>query len=35
MGSVWKRLQRAGKRAAKVRFEAELEEVLLEGGGRW
>ncbi|NXB89408.1 EH1L1 protein, partial [Vidua chalybeata] len=32
MGSVWKRLQRAGKRAAKVRFEATLEELLLEGG---
>ncbi|KAM4754325.1 EH domain-binding protein 1-like [Cyanocitta cristata] len=35
MGSVWKRLQRAGKRAAKVRFEATLEELLLEGGGGW
>ncbi|XP_059728294.1 EH domain-binding protein 1-like protein 1 [Haemorhous mexicanus] len=35
MGSVWKRLQRAGKRAAKVRFEATLEELLLEGGGSW
>ncbi|KAM3656143.1 EH domain-binding protein 1-like protein 1 isoform 1-T1 [Ammospiza maritima maritima] len=35
MGSVWKRLQRAGKRAAKVRFEATLEELLVEGGGSW
>ncbi|XP_072776307.1 EH domain-binding protein 1-like protein 1 [Taeniopygia guttata] len=35
MGSVWKRLQRAGKRAAKVRFRARLEELLLEGGGGW
>ncbi|XP_030825767.1 EH domain-binding protein 1-like protein 1 [Camarhynchus parvulus] len=35
MGSVWKRLQRAGKRAAKVRFEATLEELLLDGGGSW
>nr|XP_054509662.1 LOW QUALITY PROTEIN: EH domain-binding protein 1-like protein 1 [Agelaius phoeniceus] len=34
MGSVWKRLQRAGKRAAKVRFEATLEELLVEGGGQ-
>ncbi|XP_058717459.1 LOW QUALITY PROTEIN: EH domain-binding protein 1-like protein 1 [Poecile atricapillus] len=35
MGSVWKRLQRAGKRAAKIRFEATLEELLVEGGGSW
>ncbi|XP_072737655.1 EH domain-binding protein 1-like protein 1 [Ciconia boyciana] len=35
MGSVWKRLQRAGKRAAKVRFVASLEELLVEGGRSW
>ncbi|XP_069738960.1 LOW QUALITY PROTEIN: EH domain-binding protein 1-like protein 1 [Phaenicophaeus curvirostris] len=35
MGSVWKRLQRSGKRAARVRCEAALEELRLEGGPRW
>ncbi|XP_068524577.1 EH domain-binding protein 1-like protein 1 [Anas acuta] len=35
MGSVWKRLQRAGKRAAKVRFEASYEELLVEGTRKW
>ncbi|GAB0202010.1 EH domain-binding protein 1-like protein 1 [Grus japonensis] len=35
MGSVWKRLQRAGKRAAKVRFVASFEELLVEGGRNW
>ncbi|XP_030358203.1 LOW QUALITY PROTEIN: EH domain-binding protein 1-like protein 1 [Strigops habroptila] len=35
MGSVWKRLQRAGKRAAKVRFVATFEELLVEGGRSW
>ncbi|XP_033927733.1 EH domain-binding protein 1-like protein 1 [Melopsittacus undulatus] len=35
MGSVWKRLQRAGKSAAKVKFVANLEELMVEGDRRW
>ncbi|XP_068164841.1 EH domain-binding protein 1-like protein 1 [Antennarius striatus] len=35
MTSVWKRLQRAGKRAAKFQFAASFHELVLESTNKW
>jgi hypothetical protein len=35
MSSVWKRLQRVGKRATKFRFVAAFHELMIEGSNKW
>ncbi|TNN21682.1 EH domain-binding protein 1-like protein 1 [Liparis tanakae] len=35
MTSVWKRLQRTGKKAAKFQFAASFQELTLECTNKW
>lgn len=35
MTSVWKRLQRVGKRASKFQFVASYHELTVEGTNKW
>jgi hypothetical protein len=35
MSSVWKRLQRVNKRAAKFRIVTGFHELMIEGSNKW